>query len=129
MANEIETRLIHNGEPRSEGAVGVPIFQSSTFLTRGDEFGYDLSLHSATKYLNGHDDVVAGAVIGSRALVREVTHLTNHLGGTLDPHACVLLHRGLKTLALRVRQQNANALALAKFLWSHPAVARVNYPG
>src|SRR5207245_6784682 len=70
------------------------------------EHGYDLSLHSATKYLNGHDDVVAGAVIGSRALVRDITHLTNHLGGTLDPHACVLLHRGLKTLALRVRQQN-----------------------
>lgn len=277
MANAIETRLIHDGEPRSEGAVGVPIFQSSTFLTRGDErgyddiryirlnntpnhvalhaklasieggeaalvtasgmaaittsilavaagghvlaqsvlyggthdfftgeaaklglavdfidaddpttwaaklrpdtkamyvetitnplmdvadhativkfarehnlvtlidntfaspinfrpieHGYDLSLHSATKYLNGHDDVVAGAVIGPRALVRDITHLTNHLGGTLDPHACVLLHRGLKTLALRVRQQNANALALARFLWSHPAVARVNYPG
>lgn len=277
MANEIETRLIHDGEPRSEGAVGVPIFQSSTFLTRGDErgyddiryirlnntpnhaalhaklasieggeaalvtasgmaaittsilavaagghvlaqsvlyggthdfftgeaaklglavdfidaddpttwaaklrpdtkalyvetitnplmdvadhaaivkfarehnlvtlidntfaspinfrpieHGYDLSLHSATKYLNGHDDVVAGAVIGPRALIRDITHLTNHLGGTLDPHACVLLHRGLKTLALRVRQQNANALALARFLWSHPAVARVNYPG
>ena len=104
MSNEIETRLIHDGEPRTEGAVGVPIFQSSTFLTRGDEsgyddiryirehslvtmidntfaspinfrpieHGYDLSLHSATKYLNGHDDVVAGAVIGSRALVRDI---------------------------------------------------------
>src|SRR6266542_1820541 len=93
------------------------------------EHGYDLSLHSATKYLNGHDDVVAGAVIGSRALVRDITHLTNHLGGTLDPHVCVLLHRGLKTLALRVRQQGTNALALARFLDGHPAVARVNYPG
>jgi cystathionine beta-lyase/cystathionine gamma-synthase len=277
MSHEIETRLIHHGEPRTEGAVGVPVFQSSTYLTRGDETGYDdiryirlnntpnhvalhaklasieggqaalvtasgmaaittsllavasgghvlaqrvlyggthdfftgearklgidydfidaddaaswgaklrrttkaiyveamtnplldvadhaavvrfarehglvsmidntfaspinfrplergydLSLHSATKYLNGHDDVVAGAAIGSRDLIRDITHLANHLGGTLDPHACVLLHRGLKTLALRVRQQGANALALARFLASHASVARVNYPG
>jgi len=277
MANEIETRLIHDGEPRTEGAVGIPIFQSSTFLTRGDEasydairyirlnntpnhvalhaklasiegaeaalvtasgmaaittsllavaggghvlaqkvlyggthdfftgearklgievdfidaddpstwsaklrpetkaiyvetmsnplldvadhdavvrfarehrlvslidntfaspinfrpieHGYDLSLHSATKYLNGHDDIVAGVVIGSRDRVHDVLHLLNHLGGTLDPHACFLLHRGLKTLALRVRQQNANALALARFLATHPAVKQVNYPG
>lgn len=93
------------------------------------DLGFDLSVHSATKYLNGHSDIVAGAVIGSTALVEKVTRKLNHLGGTLDPHACFLLHRGLKTLSLRVRQQNATTLAIAKFLAAHPAVSQVNYPG
>jgi cystathionine beta-lyase/cystathionine gamma-synthase len=73
--------------------------------------------------------LAAGAVIGSRELVRRVTHRLNHLGGVLDPHACFLLHRGIKTLVLRVRQQNENALALARFLAGHPAVEEVNFPG
>jgi cystathionine beta-lyase/cystathionine gamma-synthase len=90
---------------------------------------YDLSLHSATKYLNGHADIIAGAVIGRANLVERITHKLNHLGGTLDPHACYLLHRGLKTLAVRVRYQNESAQQIAHFLESHPAVARVNYPG
>jgi cystathionine beta-lyase/cystathionine gamma-synthase len=93
------------------------------------EHGFDLSLHSATKYLNGHSDIVAGAVIGRADLVDRVRRKLNHLGGCLDPHACFLLDRGLKTLALRVRHQNASALALARFLEAHPAVARVSYPG
>ncbi len=93
------------------------------------ERGFDLSLHSATKYLNGHSDIVAGAVIGRSELVDQVRRKLNHLGGTLDPHACFLLERGLKTLAVRVRQQNQSALELARFLEKHPAVSRVNYPG
>ncbi|HKQ63026.1 MAG TPA: aminotransferase class I/II-fold pyridoxal phosphate-dependent enzyme [Candidatus Polarisedimenticolaceae bacterium] len=93
------------------------------------EHGFDLALHSCTKYLNGHNDLVAGAVLGSRELVERVRLRLNHLGGALDPHACWLLHRGIKTLGVRVRQQNANALALARALAEHPAVARVNYPG
>jgi cystathionine beta-lyase/cystathionine gamma-synthase len=93
------------------------------------EAGFDLVLHSATKYLNGHTDIVAGAVIGRAAHVERIKHLLDHLGGSLDPHACFLLHRGLKTLALRVRQQNATALALATALERHPAVAKVNYAG
>ncbi|HYK91779.1 MAG TPA: aminotransferase class I/II-fold pyridoxal phosphate-dependent enzyme [Acidobacteriota bacterium] len=93
------------------------------------EWGYDLSLHSATKYLNGHSDIVAGAVIGRAPLVEKITHRLNHLGGTLDPHAAFLLHRGLKTLAVRVRHQNESALEVARFLELHPAVTRVNYPG
>lgn len=93
------------------------------------EHGFTLSLHSATKYLNGHTDVVAGALIGPEELVRRITLRLNHLGGCLDTHACYLLHRGLKTLALRVARQNSNAQALAEFLESHPAVAAVNYPG
>ena len=96
---------------------------------RPAEWGFDLSLHSATKFLNGHSDLVAGAVIGRADLVTQVTHRLNHLGGTLDPHACFLLHRGLKTLALRVGYQNNSALAVASFLEKHPAVRTVNYPG
>ncbi len=92
-------------------------------------FGFDLVVHSATKYLNGHSDLVAGAVIGRRALIDQVKHKLDHLGGTLDPHACFLLHRGIKTLGVRVRHQNASALALAQFLERHPAVARVHHAG
>jgi cystathionine beta-lyase/cystathionine gamma-synthase len=93
------------------------------------ERGFDLSVHSATKYLNGHSDIVAGTVIGRADLVGKITHRLNHLGGSLDPHAAFLLHRGLKTLAVRVRHQNESALKMAGFLERHPAVARVNYPG
>jgi cystathionine beta-lyase/cystathionine gamma-synthase len=96
---------------------------------RPPEWGFDLSLHSATKYLNGHSDIVAGIVVGRADLVEQVTHKLNHLGGSLDPHACFLLHRGLKTLAVRMRYQNESALKIAEFLESHPAVQSVNYPG
>ncbi len=91
--------------------------------------GYDLSLHSATKYLNGHSDVAAGAVIGSAELVDKVHLTVNHFGGSLDPDACYLLYRGLRTLGLRVRRQNEIAMHVAGFLHEHPAVARVNHPG
>jgi cystathionine beta-lyase/cystathionine gamma-synthase len=93
------------------------------------EAGFDLALHSATKYLNGHSDIVGGVVVGSGASIERITHKMNHLGGSMDPHAAFLLYRGLKTLALRVRQQNHSALAIAQFLAGHPAVAQVNYPG
>ncbi len=91
--------------------------------------GFDLSIHSATKYLNGHSDIVAGAVIGSKAWITRITHRLNHLGGSLDPHAAFLLHRGMKTLAVRMNHQNASALRVAEFLAQHPAIASVNYPG
>lgn len=96
---------------------------------RPAEHGFDLSLHSATKYLNGHSDIVAGAIIGRKDLVRRAKLRLDHLGASLDPHACFLLERGLKTLPLRVRQQGENALLLARFLAAHPAVTRVEYPG
>jgi len=96
---------------------------------RPAEIGFDLSLHSATKYLNGHTDIVAGAVIGRADLVDQVTHKLNHLGGVLDPHACFLLHRGLKTLGVRVRHQNESALRVARFLEQQERVTKVNYPG
>lgn len=91
--------------------------------------GYDVILHSATKYLNGHTDVVAGCVVGRARHVEAVTKLLNILGGSMDPHACFLLNRGMKTLGVRVRQQNATALALAQALEKHPRVERVIYPG
>jgi cystathionine beta-lyase/cystathionine gamma-synthase len=96
---------------------------------RPPEHGFDLSLHSCTKYLNGHSDIVAGAIIGRGGLIEKITHKLNHLGGSLDPHACFLLHRGMKTLAVRMKYQNESALRIAQFLEKHPAVEKVNYPG
>lgn len=96
---------------------------------RPSEWGFDISLHSCTKYLNGHSDIVAGAVLGTERHISRINHKLVHLGGTLDPHACFLLHRGMKTLAVRVRYQNESALKIAEFLEGHDAVARVNYPG
>jgi cystathionine beta-lyase/cystathionine gamma-synthase len=93
------------------------------------ELGFDLAIHSATKYLNGHTDLVAGAVIGRRDLIERVKRKLDHFGGSLDPQAAYLLHRGLKTLNLRVRAQNDSALVIARMLEKHPAVARVNYAG
>ncbi|HEX3753132.1 MAG TPA: PLP-dependent transferase [Streptosporangiaceae bacterium] len=91
--------------------------------------GFDVVFHSATKYLGGHSDLVAGAVMGSADRIEQIRKALNLFGGSLDPHAGFLLARGIKTLALRVQAQNANALALARFLQDHPAVAAVNYPG
>ncbi len=91
--------------------------------------GFDLVVHSATKYLNGHSDIVAGVIAGSAEMILACKRKLDHLGATLDPHACFLLQRGIRTLALRVERQNANALTLATMLSTHPAVSRVNYPG
>ncbi|MCG8592667.1 MAG: PLP-dependent transferase [Proteobacteria bacterium] len=91
--------------------------------------GYDLAVHSATKYLNGHHDVVAGAIAGGAPLLAQIRDVLSQLGGCLDPQACYLLQRGLHTLALRVERQNANALALARALEAHPQVRFVGYPG
>ncbi len=92
-------------------------------------FGFDVVLHSATKYLNGHSDVVAGAMVSTKENVRKIMPLFNHLGGCLDPHACFLLHRGLKTLGVRVRSQNESALKVATALKNCKKVARAIYPG
>jgi len=96
---------------------------------RPAEWGFNLSLHSCTKYLNGHSDIVAGAVIGKADLIQKTVHKLNHLGGSLDPHACFLLHRGMKTLGVRVRYQNESTLKIAGFLEGHPSILKVNYPG
>ena len=112
---------------------GLVSMIDNTFATpinfRPLEHGFDLSLHSCTKYLNGHSDIVAGAVVGRSELIEKVKRKLDHLGASLDPHACFLLHRGMKTLALRVRFQNESALKIATYLEKHSAVACVNYPG
>ncbi len=114
-------------------ALGLVSIIDNTFATpvnfRPPEVGFDLSVHSCTKYMNGHDDIAAGAVIGRAEWIKKITHRLNHLGGSLDPHAAFLLHRGMKTLGVRVRHQNESALRIARFLEGHSAVARVNYPG
>ena len=108
-------------------------FIDNTFASpmnfRPSDWGFDLSLHSCTKYLNGHSDIVAGAVIGQADLIEKIKHKLDNLGGSLDPHACFLLHRGIKTLSVRVKHQNESALKIAQFLQEHPLVEKVNYPG
>ena len=104
----------------------------STFSTpvnqRPIEFGMDLVLQSATKYLGGHNDILAGAVLGRKELIEKVRNLHKSMGGTIDPHCCYLLLRGLKTFPLRVRQQNESTLLVARFLENHPRIKRVYYP-
>ena len=93
------------------------------------EAGVDFVLHSATKYLGGHNDLLAGAVIGCREKLDPVRHLRGIMGGVNSPHNAYLLERGLKTLALRMERHNANGLAVARFLERHPRVEKVLYPG
>lgn len=119
--------------PRFAAAHGLISLIDNTFaspvLFRPAERGFDLVMESATKYMNGHNDLVAGCVSGTAANIRRIKLLLDHLGGSLDPHACVLLERGLKTIGLRVRRQSATALALARFLESRSEVGTVHYPG
>ncbi|HZZ84032.1 MAG TPA: PLP-dependent aspartate aminotransferase family protein [Anaeromyxobacteraceae bacterium] len=108
----------------------------NTFLSpamqRPFEHGADLVVHSTTKYLNGHSDVVGGAVVaapGQTALAQRIQSMNNLLGTSQSPHDCFLVLRGLKTLLLRMRAHEAGALRVAEFLSAHPAVAKVHYPG
>lgn len=105
----------------------------STFATPVNlnpvDYGIDLIVHSATKYLGGHNDVLAGVVAGSAAMVSLVRDVRHIMGAVCDPHAAYLVHRGLKTLALRVQQQNESSQAIAEMLEKHGRVKRVWYPG
>jgi cystathionine beta-lyase/cystathionine gamma-synthase len=91
--------------------------------------GFDMVVHSATKGLAGHSDVIAGVVAGSAQWMERIQQMVIYLGGSMDPEAAFLLNRGIKTLALRVKRQGENAMVVAKFLERHPKVARVHYPG
>lgn len=105
----------------------------STFATpfnqRPLEFGVDLVIHSATKYLGGHNDLIAGAVAGPEPLVSAIKDYRGILGGVIDPHCAYLLIRGIKTFPLRMARQNETALALARFLEGKPGIRQVYYPG
>ncbi len=111
----------------------VKTLVDATFATpynqRPLEFGIDLVMHSATKYLGGHNDLMAGAVLGSRDLVDAVRGLQGITGAVVDPFAAYLLVRGLKTFALRMERHNTNAQKIAEFLAGHPRVAAVHYAG
>lgn len=105
----------------------------NTFLTPYNlkmlDLGVDLVVNSATKYLNGHSDLIGGTVSGSRKLVDRIWPQLLKNGGSMDPHACFLLERSLKTFALRMRAHNANAMGLANYFEQHPNIKRVYYPG
>lgn len=91
--------------------------------------GFDIVLHSATKYLSGHSDLIAGVAAGSEAWMKKIRHAIIAFGGSMDPEAAFLLIRGLKTLGVRLERQCKNAMIVAKFLEKHPKVARLHYPG
>jgi cystathionine beta-lyase/cystathionine gamma-synthase len=106
-----------------DGTFGSPVLQQPLSL------GFDLVLHSATKYLNGHGDLMAGFAVGSAAMLEPIRKRRLRTGGIIDPHAAFLLTRGMKTVGLRVRAQSENALRVAQLLARTPAVEKVHYPG
>jgi len=109
------------------------VLVDNTFATPYNQqplrFGCSVAIHSATKYLAGHNDVTAGAAAGPKELIGPMKKLRRILGGVLDPHAAWLMLRGMKTLALRVEKHNANGQKVAEYLEAHPKVERVYYPG
>ena len=102
---------------------------ASPVLQKPLAIGFDLVMHSATKYLSGHSDLIAGVAAGRQALIAKIREMIINLGGSMDPEAAYLLIRGMKTLELRVRRQCETASTIARFLEKHPKVARVHYPG
>src|SRR5947207_14147556 len=114
MTNPMLEVADHEAVVEFARAHGLTSMIDNTFASpvnfRPIEHGFDLSLHSATKYLHGHTDIVAGAASGSKELSGRIKHRLDHLGGSLDPHAWFLLHRGLKTLGVRVRSPTESAL-------------------
>ena len=113
--------------------VGAVVLSDNTFATPINQnplaLGVDLVIHSATKFLGGHADALGGVLCGPAELIKRVYHYREITGASLDPMAAYLLVRSLKTLALRVRQQNENAMTIARWLAARPEVEAVNYPG
>ncbi|HDQ70705.1 MAG TPA: aminotransferase class I/II-fold pyridoxal phosphate-dependent enzyme, partial [Chloroflexi bacterium] len=118
---------------RAGREAGAIVIVDNTFATPINQnplaLGADLVLHSATKFLGGHADALGGVICGSKDLIDCIYHFREINGATLHPMAAYLLLRGMKTLHLRIRQQNESALRIAQFLETHPAVGRVFYPG
>ncbi len=112
---------------------GIALVVDSTFASpinfRPIEHGVDVVIHSATKYLNGHHDILAGVVCGNEPLIEEVRRKMMVWGQAPDPFACWLLERGLKTLDVRVKRQNENAMQIAEWCSKRPEIAKVHYPG
>lgn len=93
------------------------------------DYGVDIVLHSLTKYLAGHNDILAGVVLGRKELIEEIRALHKAIGGVIDPHCCYLLLRGMKTFALRMERHNRTGMEVARFLEGHPRIKKVYYPG
>jgi cystathionine beta-lyase/cystathionine gamma-synthase len=112
---------------------GVALMVDATFASpinfRPIEHGADVVITSATKYLNGHSDVIAGAVAGSPSVIEEVNRLMRLWGQAIDPHAAWLIDRGMRTLAVRMERHNANGMAVAQWAEQHGGIAKVHYPG
>lgn len=113
----------HNLVSIIDNTFATPVLQKPLAM------GFDMVVHSATKYLAGHSDIIAGAAAGSRKWMDRVRHMVIYLGGSMDPGAAFLLIRGIKSLGVRVERQCATAMKVATFLENHPKVARVHYPG
>ena len=111
---------------------GIFLLVDATFATpynlRPLEYGVDIVLHSATKYLGGHNDLIAGALLGRREIMEPLKQFHGLLGGCIDPNTSYLLLRSLKTFALRMKHTNESALAIARFLQNHPKIEKVYYP-
>ena len=114
-------------------ARGIITVIDNTFATPINQnplaLGIDVVVHSGTKYLGGHSDLCCGAALGSSMVIERIRAMARHLGGSLNAITCYLLERSLKTLAVRVERQSANAMKIAEFLATHKSVRRVNYPG
>jgi methionine-gamma-lyase len=102
---------------------------ASPVLQKPLAMGFNMVLHSATKFLSGHSDLIAGVAVGSKVLIEPVRQNVIYLGGSMDPEAAFLLIRGLKTLRVRIERQGQTAMIIAKYLARHPKVSRVHYPG
>jgi cystathionine beta-lyase/cystathionine gamma-synthase len=115
------------------GEHGLALMVDATFASpinfRPLEHGADVVITSATKYLNGHSDVIAGAVSGSASFVEEVNRLMRLWGQAIDPHAAWLIDRGMRTLGVRMERHNANGMAVAQWAEQHPSISKVHYPG
>lgn len=126
---ELAARTVH--ERNKDCIVVVDNTFSTPYLTRPLEFGVDVTLHSGTKFLNGHGDIIAGAVVSGKAVIRRIRDigLKDITGAVMSPNDAFLMLRGMKTLKLRMDVHSSNAQRIAEFLAGHPKVARVFYPG
>lgn len=129
--SDIEAIAKLSHENNKEGLVIVDNTYCSPYISNPLSLGADIVVHSATKYINGHGDVIAGFVIGSQEMINNIRFvgLKDMTGAVLDPFAAYLINRGLKTLPLRMEKHCANAMKVAEFLENHPAVESVAYPG
>jgi cystathionine gamma-synthase len=127
--NVIDLEQMRRLRRKFKGLMIIDSTFATPFNQRPLEWGMDIVIHSGTKYLAGHNDMLAGAVLGSKKLVNEIREYQRTIGSILSPLCCYLLIRGLKTFALRVHHQNQSAQQVAEFLENHPKIRRVFYPG